>query len=166
MIIMLNERIARSRFPESEKLQMRAAVNEVRWARKLATVPFAHGEKTISTAGKAELLAALTAEPEMKKADALKDMDFVVVGYASKSGTLAQNVAISKSRAASVSAVLKASEFTIEPKFTGDYGATDVLGGSEDANRVVEVYAVKVNDATRNALRKLIEDMKRISGVR
>jgi anti-anti-sigma factor len=166
MIIMLNERIARSRFPETEKIQMRAAVNEVRWAKKLATIPFAHGEKVISAAGKAELLAALGAEPELQNADALKDMDFVVVGYASKSGTLAQNIAISKSRAASVTAVLKSSEYAIEPKFTGDYGATDVLGGSEDANRVVEVYAVKVSESTRNALRKLIEDMKRISGAR
>ncbi len=166
MIIMLNERIARSRFPESEKIQMRAAVNEVRWARKLATVSFEHGEKVISAAGKSELLAALAAEPELKNPEALKDMDFVVVGYASKSGTIAQNIAISKSRAASVTAVLKSSEFAIEPKFTGDYGATDVLGDSEDANRVVEVYAVKVSESTRNALRKLIEDMKRISGAR
>lgn len=166
MIIMLNERIARSRFPETEKIQMRAAVNEVRWAKKLATVPFAHGEKVISAAGKESLLAALSGEPELKNADALKEMDFVVVGYASKSGTLAQNIAISKSRAASVTAVLKSSEYAIEPKFTGDYGATDVLGGSEDANRVVEVYAVKVSESTRNALRKLIEDMKRISGAR
>jgi hypothetical protein len=166
MIAMLNERIAKSRFPEDEKTQMRAAVNQVQSARRLATVRFAHGEKTVSPDERARLVQTLGAIPELRKEDERKAFDYVVIGYASRvGGTLAQNIAISKSRASSVEGVLRG-EFNIQPKFTGDYGATDVLGPSDEDNRVVEVYAVKVKEETRDTLKKLIEDMKRISGAR
>jgi hypothetical protein len=68
-------------------------------------------------------------------------------------------------RASSVEAVLKAPEFKIHPKFTGDYGATDVLGrGDEASNRVVEVYAVLVKEETRKTFQRLVEYMRSRSG--
>ena len=165
MLTMLSERVEKSRFPESEKMQMRAAVNQVQGAKRFATIRFKHGERAISAEEKAALEQTLRAAKELSKKEDRERMDFVVIGYASRrGGTLAQNIAISKARAASVEAVLKGGELAIQPKFTGDYGATDVLGTSEDSNRVVEIYAVVVKDETRDALKKLIEDMKRISG--
>jgi hypothetical protein len=164
MIVMLLDRIDKSRFPESDKIQMRAAVNQVQSAKKLATVKFKHGERTISAEEKDALVNSMRAEPEMTNAAARDGTDFVVIGYASRSGTLAQNIAISKARAAAVETVLRGGEFGIQPKFTGDYGATNVLGPMEEDNRVVEVYAVKIKEETRDTLKRLVEDMKRISG--
>ena len=167
MLTMLSERVEKSRFPESEKNQMRAAVNQVEGAKRLATIKFKHGERAISPEAKAGLEQTLAAATELAKKENRDRMDFVVIGYASRrGGTLAQNIAISKARAASVESVLKSGELAIQPKFTGDYGATDVLGASEDENRVVEIYAVVVKEETRDTLKKLIEDMKRISGSR
>ena len=167
MLTMLSERIEKSRFPEGEKMQMRAAVNQVQGAERLAIVRFQHGERSISAESKAALEQSLGAVAALAKKENRDKMDFVVIGYASRrGGTLAQNVAISKARAASVESVLKSGALTIQPKFTGDYGATDVLGTNEDDNRVVEIYAVIVKEETRDTLKKLIEDMKRISGSR
>ncbi len=165
MLTMLSERVEKSRFPESEKMQMRAAVNQVEGAKRIATIRFQHGERSISDGERAALEQKLSAATELAKKEDRERMDFVVIGYASRrGGTLAQNVAISKARAASVESVLKNGPMTIQPKFTGDYGATDVLGSSEDENRVVEIYAVVVKEETRDTLKRLIEDMKRISG--
>lgn len=167
MLTMLSERIEKSRFPESEKMQMRAAVNQVQGAERLAIVHFQHGERAISAGAKAALEQSLSMIPALAKKEHREKMDFVVIGYASRrGGTMAQNVAISKARAASVEAVLKSGALNIQPKFTGDYGATDVLGPGEDENRVVEIYAVIVKEETRETLKKLIDDMKRISGSR
>ena len=165
MLTMLSERVEKSRFPETEKMQMRAAVNQVEGAKRLATIHFQHGERSISDGEKAALEQKLGAAKELARKEDRERMDFVVIGYASRrGGTLAQNVAISKARAASVESVLKSGPMAIQPKFTGDYGATDVLGPNEDENRVVEIYAVVVKEETRDTLKRLIEDMKRISG--
>ncbi|HEX2748282.1 MAG TPA: hypothetical protein VHM91_09820, partial [Verrucomicrobiales bacterium] len=164
MLEMLSDRIDKSRFEESDKAQMRLAVNQVEAARKIATVKFGNGEKSVSPEERDKLREALRNAPEVKGSER-ESMDFIVIGYASRSGTLASNIAISMARASSVEAVLKAPEFKIHPKFTGDYGATDVLGrGDEASNRVVEVYAVLVKEETRKTFQRLVEYMRSRSG--
>jgi serine/threonine protein kinase/outer membrane protein OmpA-like peptidoglycan-associated protein len=163
ILALLNDRIEKSRIEATEKVAMRAAVNQIHAARRIGDVKFPHRGMSVSPADRTRLRGMVLATPGMETGEARSAWDFIVVGYSSSRGRLVENIALSKARAATVAGVLK-DDLAIEPAFTGDYGATNALGNSEDANRVVEIYAIQIKSETRPVLQRLVDNMKRISG--
>jgi outer membrane protein OmpA-like peptidoglycan-associated protein len=130
-----------SRYTDADRENLRLVVNGLTQARLIQRVVFERdGQKEISAEALAKLKAALES-PENKKLLGKSTCQIVIVGYASKKGSLASNVLISKLRAQAVDNALH-SALGRDADLCGDYGPTNIVNqGSDDSNRVVEVYA-------------------------
>ena len=130
-----------SRYSDEEREDLRAAVNELRQSQLVARINFERpGQTKVSDEQAARLKAAL-ASPEVQALLRDPSCQVAIVGYASKKGSLAGNVRISKQRAYNVNELFNGDQGR-DADLCGDYGPTDVVDqSSEQANQVVEVYA-------------------------
>ncbi len=129
------------RYTPTDRENLRMVVAGLTKAEKVFTVFFEKdGQVEVSTSQADAFKQALkkSSVAELLKNDGCQ---IIVVGYASKKGSVASNIRISKERAKSVDELLK--KFTNRnADICGDYGPTDVVStNKEEENRVVEVYA-------------------------
>jgi outer membrane protein OmpA-like peptidoglycan-associated protein len=130
-----------SRYTDEDRENLRLVVNGLQRARLIQRIVFEHdGQTALSAEESAKLKTALGVADN---ANLLKNPDcqILIVGYASKNGSLASNVRLSKERARAVDDLVK-SVIGHHADLCGDYGPTDVVDQSAaQTNRAVEVYA-------------------------
>ena len=142
-----------STYNEKERKDLRSLVRLLTEAHLVCRVQFGSGKSDVSKQELQRIEKALQA-PEnaalvKEKMDSHKKADgprwqILVVGYASKSGNLNDNVHLSQDRAAAVNDVLKAI-LGDRADLCGEYGPTDVIDLQTAANnQAVEVYAAKL----------------------
>ncbi|HEY3897606.1 MAG TPA: hypothetical protein VGM54_03280 [Chthoniobacter sp.] len=158
-----------SRYTDTDRENLRMVVNGLKAARLIQRIEFEReGQREVSASEIAKLKAALQA-PENAALLKTPDCQIVVVGYASKSGSLASNVRLSKERALTVDTFLR-QELGRNADLCGDYGPTDIMShGGDDGgptNRVVEIYAgiIDVPPYLRPKAESFKEDFNRRHG--
>ena len=156
-----------SRYTEKDRETLRDVVGTLQEARLIYRVVFERdGQTELSPDQSAKLKTALLSRDN---ATLIKDPNcqIVVVGYASRTGSMASNVRISKLRARSVNDFLKGI-VGHNADLCGDYGPTDVVDqATDETNRAVEVYAgvlAPASDMQANA-EQFKQDFNRRHGI-
>jgi hypothetical protein len=130
-----------SRYTDEDRENLRLVVNGLQRARLIERTVFERDGQTALSAEQSAKLKTALGLPD--NAALLKDPNcqILIVGYASKTGSLASNVRLSKERARAVDDLVK-SVIGHHADLCGDYGPTDVVDqGAAQTNRAVEVYA-------------------------
>jgi outer membrane protein OmpA-like peptidoglycan-associated protein len=127
---------------EAEKDKLYVQVERARAMGQVITIPFASGEKSISSTS-AGSLAKAVALPQIQKFSDDPTVVFVVLGYADKKGDPKSNLAISLQRAEAVVKVLKEKAGVMNVVHAVGMGGSELFDASNlGKNRVVEVWAV------------------------
>lgn len=127
---------------DEEKDKLYVQVERARAMGQVITIPFASGEKSISSASAAALSKAV-ALPQVQKFSDDPTVVFVVLGYADKKGDPKANLAISLQRAEAVVKVLKEKAGVMNVVHAVGMGGSELFDAAAlDKNRVVEVWAV------------------------
>lgn len=127
---------------EAEKDKLYVQVERARAMGQVVTIPFASGEKSVSSTSAASLVQAL-ALPQIRKFSDDPTVAFVVLGYADKKGDPKSNMAISLQRAEAVVKVLKEKAGVVNVVHAVGMGGSELFDSSNlGKNRVVEVWAV------------------------
>ena len=127
---------------ESEKDKLYVQVERARAMGQVVSIPFASGEKAVSSTSAASLAKAV-ALPQIRKFSDDPTVVFVVLGYADKKGDPKSNLAISLQRAEAVVKVLKEKAGVMNLVHPVGMGGSDLFDSSNlGKNRVVEVWAV------------------------
>jgi len=127
---------------EQEKDKLYVQVERARAMGQVITIPFASGQKSITSASAASLAKAVNL-PQIRKYAEDPTVVFVVLGYADKKGDPKANLAISLQRAETVVKVLKEKAGVMNVIQPVGMGGSELFdAASLDKNRVVEVWAV------------------------
>jgi outer membrane protein OmpA-like peptidoglycan-associated protein len=127
---------------EAEKDKLYVQVERARAMGQVITIPFASGEKSISSTS-AGSLAKAVALPQIQKFSDDPTVVFVVLGYADKKGDPKSNLGISLQRAEAVVKVLKEKAGVMNVAHAVGMGGSELFDASNlGKNRVVEVWAV------------------------
>lgn len=127
---------------EAEKDKLYVQVERARAMGQVITIPFASGEKSISSTSAAALAKAVTL-PQIQKFSDDPTVVFVVLGYADKKGDPKSNMAISLQRAETVVKVLKEKAGVMNVVHAVGMGGSELFDAANlGKNRVVEVWAV------------------------
>ena len=127
---------------EAEKDRLYVQVERARAMGQVITIPFASGEKSISSSSAASLVKAV-ALPKIQKYSDDPTVVFVVLGFADKKGDPKSNQAISLQRAEGVVKVLKEKAGVVNLVHAVGMGGSELFDATSlGKNRVVEVWAV------------------------
>lgn len=127
---------------DEEKDKLYVQVERARAMGQVITIPFASGEKSVSSPVAAGLAKAI-ALPQIQKFSEDPTVVFVVLGYADKKGDPKANLAISLQRAEAVVKVLKEKAGVMNVVHAVGMGGSELFDAAAlDKNRVVEVWAV------------------------
>lgn len=127
---------------DAEKDKLYVQVERARGMGKVIAIPFASGEKSISSASASSLVKAVEL-PQIKKFSEDPTVVFVVLGYADKKGDPKSNQVISLQRAEAVVKVLKDKAGVMNVVHAVGMGGSELFDSANlDKNRVVEVWAV------------------------
>lgn len=127
---------------EAEKDKLYVQVERARAMGQVITIPFASGEKSISSSSASSLVKAV-ALPKIQKYLDDPTVVFVVLGFADKKGDPKSNQAISLQRAEGVVKVLKERAGVVNLVHAVGMGGSELFDATSlGKNRVVEVWAV------------------------
>lgn len=127
---------------DEEKDKLYVQVERARGMGKLLAIPFASGQRALTTAS-LDAIREKLALPQFEQFTDDPTVVFVVLGFADKAGDPAKNLELSRIRAEAVGAALKERCGVMNVIHSVGMGSSEMFDAANlDKNRIVEIWAV------------------------